>query len=361
MATNLHSRREFLQLSALTGIALVTGCASSGPKPTTSSKLVGCATDGKGNYMLAATNISGELLYTHPLASRGHSVAHSQKTNHIGVFARRPGYYLDILDADSGAQLQSLEPPKDRFFYGHGVYDNDSSLLYTTEGVTDTCEGVIGIYDASNKYRRIGEWTGFGIGPHQIAQLSTGVLVIAVGGIQTHGRDKINLSSMKPQIAYLDPQSGKVLQTVSLSDHQLSIRHLAVDDKDEVFFAQQLQREAIETHPQLIMRHKLGNQEAKQLLISNRLHNKIDYIGSIGVTKKTVVASAPRANLLLVFDKASGQQITSLNQREACGIATTNSGFYTNNYLGQIISTNRDKVSIYNGPALVWDNHWSHI
>ncbi|GAM66451.1 exported protein [Vibrio sp. JCM 19236] len=164
MATNLHSRREFLKLSASTGIALVTGCTSSGPKPTTSSKLVGCATDGKGNYMLAASNINGELLYTHPLASRGHSVAHGQKTNHLGVFARRPGYYLDILDADSGAQLQSLEPPKDRFFYGHGVYDNASPLLYTTEGVIGTCEGVIGIYDASNKYRRIGEWTGFGIG-----------------------------------------------------------------------------------------------------------------------------------------------------------------------------------------------------
>jgi hypothetical protein len=43
--------------------------------------------------------------------------------------------------------------------------------------------GLIGIYDAENKYRRIGDYSSYGLGLHDIAILPEGyTLVIANGG-----------------------------------------------------------------------------------------------------------------------------------------------------------------------------------
>lgn len=360
MATKMAlTRRQFVRLSALSGIALFSGCTAT-PSFNT-KKLVGCATDGKGNYMVAAVTLDGELVYSHPLVSRGHGITHNQRLGHMAVFARRPGYYIDILHQDTGKLLTRITPIRNRFFYGHGVYDNNTSLLFVTEGVTETCEGVIGIYDVSRGYQRVGEWQGFGIGPHQVEQLSNGVLVIAVGGIQTKGREKTNLDSMTPSLIYLDPTTGESLQRIALEDPRLSIRHLAIDAKDEVFFAQQLQRTADETPSQLLMRHKLNNHTLRPLNISGGVTKPIQYIGSIAVTEDKVIASAPRASEVLIFDKHSGRQMESLKQKEACGIATDNKDFYTNNFLGQLVTVTKSEVTVSSVEGLSWDNHWTLI
>ena len=108
------------------------------------------------------------------------------------------------------------------------------------------CErGVVGVYDAVNDYRRIGELKSHGIGPHDIRLLSDGeTLVVANGGIATRPdlpRVKLNLPTMAPSLCLVDRRAGTLLQERRLAPalHQLSIRHLAVGPEDTVAVAMQ--------------------------------------------------------------------------------------------------------------------------
>ena len=79
-------------------------------------------------------------------------------------------------------------------------------------------------------------------------------LVIANGGIRTHPgapREKLNLPTMAPSLAYVDAASGTLRATHTLDHHFLGIRHLAVGPGDLVCVA--LQHEGpLEDAPPLV-------------------------------------------------------------------------------------------------------------
>ena len=93
---------------------------------------------------------------------------------------------------------------------------------------------MLGVRDATDGYRQIGELASFGVGPHELVLMPDGAtLAVANGGIRTHpdrDRAKLNLDSMAPSLAYLDLADGKLRADYRLAEehHQLSIRHLAV-------------------------------------------------------------------------------------------------------------------------------------
>ena len=93
---------------------------------------------------------------------------------------------------------------------------------------------LIGVRDATDGYKQIGEFRAHGIEPHDIALLPDGrTLVVANGGIRTHpdrGGEELNLASMRPSLVYVDVQTGDLLEEHRLAPalHQLSIRHLAL-------------------------------------------------------------------------------------------------------------------------------------
>ena len=107
--------------------------------------------------------------------------------------------------------------------------------MYTTENAYtqipgSSQRGVIGIYDIADNFRRLGEISSYGIGPHQLGMLSDGkTLVVANGGILTHPlrcREKLNLDTMKPSLTYIDSSSGDLVDQFYPGHHQQSIRHL---------------------------------------------------------------------------------------------------------------------------------------
>ena len=121
-------------------------------------------------------------------------------------------------------------------------FSRNGRLLYATENDYANRKGVVGVRDASAGYRPIGEFSSGGIGPHDIAMLPDGrTLVVANGGVATHpdfGRESLNLSIMTPSLAYIDVETGDLLERQELpSDmHRLSIRHLAVVENGSVVF-----------------------------------------------------------------------------------------------------------------------------
>ena len=201
--------------------------------------------DATGGYRVSSFSANGARCLDLPLPGRGHSFAVRPGGHEAVHFARRPGRFALVLDLARGTVGHTVETPGGRHFYGHGVFSRDGRRLYATENDFGGERGVVGVYDAVNDYRRIGELKSHGIGPHDIRLLSDGeTLVVANGGIATRPdlpRIKLNLPTMAPSLCLVDRRAGTLLQERRLDPalHQLSIRHLAVGPEDTVAVAMQ--------------------------------------------------------------------------------------------------------------------------
>lgn len=242
MTTPLISRRTFLAAGAAgitLGLARIRPVAASPAEPTSPTLFLSARTTFDGAHGFAGFTPDGAAAFEVALPGRGHSSALRPNSLDVVAFARRPGTFLAVIDRRQGRVRQHIDAATGRHFYGHGVFSPDGRLLYTTENAFDQDgRGVIGVYDATDGYRRIGEIDSGEIGPHDLRLLADGrTLVVANGGILTHpdvGRAKLNLATMTPSLAYIDRKTGRLLEEVRLAPnmHQNSIRHLAVTVDD---------------------------------------------------------------------------------------------------------------------------------
>ncbi len=352
MATN---RRNLLKAGLFISSAqLLPEFALAGQHVT---RYMGCVKDSAGDYAVAVLDNQGKQLAKSPLPGRGHGLAlHPNKQLAIAI-ARRPGTYLMVFDTDTGKQLDLHQSQQNRFYFGHGIFSADG-LLYLSEGESGTSNGLIGIYKYHQKLEKVAELPGLGFGPHELVLHPDGQhLVIAVGGIQTQGRNKINLHTMQPSLVYLNRTTGKVSQRVNLPHHQLSIRHLAVDNSGLVVFGQQYQWDDGETYP-LLYSHRLGHQTRP---LGGELEDWLrfnDYIGSVAIGKQHIVATSPRGGCYGIWHKNSGQLQGIQNLSDVCGAALTSNGnIALSSGEGTLLpNANNRKTTL--STQLHWDNHW---
>ncbi|MEZ9849269.1 DUF1513 domain-containing protein [Vibrio breoganii] len=351
------SRRAFLQSSTALGVTLLPGCAISTNKeqPTT---VAGCATDGQGNYFAASVTPQGKLKYSHPLPARGHGLANNPIHQHLAIVARRQGQFADIISLNKGQLVQRITPRQNRFFYGHATYSSNGEILYVSEGESKTCNGVIGIYDVVKGYQRIGEISDFGIGPHQIELLSNGDLVVAVGGIQTQGRQKINLDTMNSTLVTLNKETGQITSQAHLDDPLLSIRHIAVTPQDQIFVG--VQSQAPDESLSSLVYKKTDSEylEALPCHADDWLGFE-GYIGSLAVTDTTLVVSSPRGNRIGLFDVQTGKLQQTRFVADGCALASTKHNYYIVDNKGTFYTGDEQAHSVSgNLPSIYWDNHW---
>ena len=225
-------RRQLLLAGGtlIAGLALRAGRA----RGTEGALFVSCRIDAEEGHHVTGIDARGHVRFDLPLPERGHGVAFRPDTDEGVVFARRPGRFAVAFDPVAGVALRRIDAAAGRHFYGHGAFSPDGRYLFTTENDYETGRGVLGVRDATDGYRQIGELSSFGVGPHEMLLMPDGAtLVVANGGILTHperDRAKLNLDSMAPSLAYLDLADGKLRDDYRLAEtyHQLSIRHIAV-------------------------------------------------------------------------------------------------------------------------------------
>lgn len=358
-------RRLFLQ--AFTAGGLITSCPSlSALGQFKGTILYSAGSDLDGNFSISAYLVAdkNKLLFTTILPARAHAVTIRKLANEVVVFARRPNNFMLILDAQTGAIKQSIK--NDKPLFGHGVFTADGSTLFTTENDFENKQGVIGVRDASDHYKKIADFPSGGIGPHELHLLADDkTLVVANGGILTHpdtGRSKLNLDTMAPALTYIDTQNGKSVGDFHLDKkyHQLSIRHLDVTQGDQVCFVMQYQGSRRHRVP-LIGFHK-GESELQLADIPKALLPKMkNYCGSVAAdaSGQTFAVSSPRGNLMTLWDHR-GTFIESYTLADGCGIATgkTNNSFFFSNGAGDLhqLSSNQNTLISHNN-SYRWDNH----
>lgn len=358
MVTN-QTRRKLLKAALFSAAvpALPFGCASLSQVQTPA--LIGCSINGRDKYSAVVADEFGRPIRQIALPERGHGVAVNATMNHAVAFARRPGTFFVVFDYTTGEVVRALPATSERHYYGHGMYSNDGRWLYATEGERGTSKGIIGVYDVIAGYNKVAEFTGFGIGPHEVIVMPDDSIVIGVGGVHTNGRQPLNLDSMSPSLSYLNA-NGELLDQVSLADHHLSIRHLAHDGSETVLCGQQYRGEPDE-YPSLLAMHTRGSEMVSLEAEPEQWARFNHYIASIAATEDWILATSPRGNCYGIWSKHTRKLVELEPLADASGVVTHDGFFRVSSGSGSVVTQYQpgDKKAIASG--VQWDNHWASI
>jgi hypothetical protein len=318
-----------------------------------------------GGFAVAVAAGNGEILHIADLPGRGHDVAFDPVSRQAVVFARRPGTFAVVFDVSGGRAPVTITSPPGHHFYGHGVFSPDGRLLYAAENAFETATGMIGVYDCTDGFRRIGALESRGVGPHEVLLMpDRKTLVVANGGIETHpdyGRQKLNIPMMKPSLVYLDMATGDMVEQVALPPelHKLSIRHLAIDGAGSVWFGCQYEGSETDDVP-LVGRHRPGSEVELFGAQTGFCRDMRHYIGSVAASSdgSLVAVTSPHGGRAVVLDAESGRIVSSLAMRDVCGAAGDGPGFALTSHGGVLDIGGRT----YRAPAVAgWDNHLLRI
>lgn len=260
---------------------------------------------------------------------RGHGVAVNPDHKTAILFARRPGTQGIEVDLSNAKIINTFHCSPGFHLTGHGCFSHDGRYLITSESNYKTGQGHVVIRD-TKQYRIQAVYPSFGIGPHEIKLLNKqNTLVIANGGILTHpdsGRKKLNLDTMRPNLTYLDLNTGERIQSIEYNEPKASIRHFDIHQDDTVIIGMQMQRPKSyhdRTIP-LCATHKIGDHNIQPLKADARIYDMLnDYTGSVCVSSKHQLAgfTSPRGNLAIFFDLKKRQLISAFSLQDVCGIA----------------------------------------
>jgi hypothetical protein len=321
--------------------------------------------------------ITLQAVFQQPLPERGHHIAVNTQRGFLVSVARRPGTTLVLADLEHGQITRTLKVPADRHLYGHGVFSADGSLFYTTENAFDddterSGRLVIWAVQGSGStatLARTQEFATGGIGPHELLLMPDGdTLAIANGGIRTHpshDRDILNLDSMLPSLAYVNRQTGEIVEQRFLPQefHQGSIRHIDVNAAGKLAIGMQFEGEKFRSVP-LVAVHQRG-EELQLLLASPEEQPQMQqYVGAIrfAADGRHIAVSCPRGNLFTVWDADTGQLVKTLRARDNCGVMASQRGFVYSTGMGKVAEFHlaSGEITEFDGAEnlhLLWDNH----
>jgi uncharacterized protein len=361
-------RRRDLLLGVMAGAL---GAARAFPRTGPEEKprlYAGCHSDSAGNYQMMLFEPSGVVRAEVPLRGRGHGIVFDPRSSRAVVLARRPGTFAIVVDVASGRVLQSFSSAADRHFYGHGAFSSDGRYLYTTENDYEAGRGTIGIRAAGEAFRLLGEFSSFGIGPHEVRLMPDGAtLAVANGGIRTHpnsGRAKLNIDTMRPALVFIDASSGRLLNKAHLESHphKLSIRHIDVTNTGIVAVAMQYEGSKRDRIP-LIALWKNG-QWMPLRAPADIEHRMRHYTGGVAfdASGEYLAVSCPRGDMVTFWKTGSGQLVNVCEMLDGSGVAAHPDA-------GNFIMTGRktgytrvdlntgDSYRVQNPTTGTWDNH----
>lgn len=315
------------------------------------------AREADGGYALFGLGRDGQDIFRIPLPGRGHAAAAHPDAPEAVAFARRPGTFALVIDCTTGGVAHRLESPAGHHFYGHGAFVAGGDILCTTENHVDSGEGRIGFWSRRDGYARIGEIASGGIGPHEILALPGDVLAVANGGILTHpdhGRDKLNIPDMKPNLAYARLDGVREVVELDPELHLASIRHLA-SDGTTVAFAMQWEGDLPDPVP-LLGLHRQGGAPvlctadlAEQLAMDG-------YAGSVALAGGVVGITSPRGGRVHLFDLA-GTFRGAVLRADVCGLAPRGAGLLATDGMGGVLALREGAAEPLNLAPRAWDNH----
>ena len=334
--------------------------------------VTGCR-QGDASFAAVLFDARGQDLAVLPVETRLHDTAYSRVLNEAVIFARRPGTLAFVIDLASRQVERTILSPAGRHFYGHGVFAKDGRILYATENAYEGGgDGVVGLYDCSDGYRRIGEIKSGGIGPHELLLHPEGTsLIVANGGIRTNpetGREKLDLDTMVSSLTRVSLAHGDVIETVELPQELrlLSLRHLSFDSGGAVWFGAQWEGDA-GAMPPVVGRYRPGSSLEMLRMPEPLTRSCQNYIGSVAANAggDLVATSCPKGGRIIVWEAATGRIAHVVALEDGCGVAPAGKrGFALSSGGGALIGWSSSGASPLGAGRLgsrSFDNHLRRI
>jgi hypothetical protein len=366
-------RRQFLRQSMAAGVLPWAASACGGessPGPPAAERWVSAQGDEEATYGLVVGDADGFVTGVRS-GFRGHDVAvHPADANKVVMFARRPGREAVVLDIERGRIQHRFQVAPGRRFQGHGFYSNDGAQLYTSEAEVATGAGKIGVRETGD-YRQVAELDSFGIGPHEIAPMPDGeTMVVANGGVLTRpetGRQKLNLDTMDPSLAYVNRRTGQLLGQYRLPESKAGIRHLDVASDGTVAIGLQVERQVLDSQRWVALGavHRPKG-ELEWLPDPDGVFDLMyDYVGSVAISSlhRVVGFSSPRGDVVGFWDLDSGALVGVHGLADVCGLTASGDGssFIVSSSLGEVrrldVGNPSATAARWRDRRVRWDNH----
>jgi len=370
------ARRPFVAAMAALGSlpAWMAGGSRAGEPGDRPRLFLSAGADADLTFQVAGFDGDGRTLFAHQLPERGHHVAVSPDHRTAVVCARRAGRFAVAIDLGDFSVIRRIDAVENRHFYGHAAFSADGRLLFATENAYDIGEGRVGIYDASDGFRRVGEWDSRGIGPHQVLLHPDGeTLIVANGGILTHpdsDREMLNLDTMAPNLALIDARDGALVARIDMpaSLRQLSSRHIAVSDDRRIAVVMQYQGDEGDLPPLVATVDGPGGFRFRDPP-EPVLFQMANYCGSTNFAGDgaSFGVSSPHGGVFTFWSR-DGAFLTSVPIGDGCGIAADGrpGGYLLSSGTGglwrfSLADQRLERLVAPSQPIAHWDNHLTAV
>lgn len=362
------SRRQFIQQlfagTALPAFPLQVKATVPGEDLLASAYRV----EGDEQFGVAVCDSTGRILSRTSLPGRAHASVFHPGNRQLVVFARRPGRFMHIFDLIGISPTIVIDSSAGRHFYGHGCFNASGSLLYATENDYDAARGLIGIYDTKNNYKRLGEFSTYGVGPHDVVfDTDRQTLIVANGGIETHpatGAEKLNLLEMQSSLVLIDVRTGALIRRFRLPDEfrKLSLRHLGISTRGDCCFGGQYEGDPADLPPLAGCLSREG--ELSLWPVSPTVVASLkNYISSVCAIPDSYffAASSSRGGVTLVWDNKNALVRQVIQSGDGSGIAASPGSLYLTGGDGTLQRFANQEYSrflwIKKYSDIQWDNH----
>ncbi len=242
-------------------------------------------------------------------------------------------------------------------------------MLYISENDIAGARGVIGIYDVAREYRKIGEHSSYGTGPHEIMLLADGkTIAVGNGGLDTvpdAGRVDLNIETMQPSLAFVDAGTGALIAKHAMTGDlkSLSIRHVTQDAKGVVWFGGQWEGSPSET-PQIV--GSAGPDRALKLVDAPGGGKICAATSARWRSAPTAVSSPQRTESRSrpYVDTETGNVVGKSNLKDVCGLASEGSGDFAALSGFGVMRYETPRASVISEVALsdiAFDNHLRRV
>jgi hypothetical protein len=362
------TRRQFvlggLSVFTLSSISLY---ALTKEKKRPKNLLLSSATDRYGQHYLAALTITGEIYFKILIFERAHDSLYNPLTQQAVYFGRSPSRTIYVVDMIGKRLSTVVNAMPDRHFYGHGIMDKACRYLFAVENNIKSNRGCIGVYDVLENYKRVGELSTYGVGPHQALFLSDdATLVVANGGLisgSSQLKKKISQRSFESSLAYIDSHTGELLDFCQTQYSQLSLRHLTRGNDDRIFVGAQSYRN---TETPLIFSHANGENLMPLYADDNIWKSHNCYTASLALGGSVLSVSSPRGNIVSFWNIETQAYVSMLHRSDIAGICTSSSSnrptLFATTGSGLLVAIDsKNKHVLHNTITgrIAWDNHLS--
>lgn len=371
MRSRLAGRRAFLRLNSLGALSFLTGCGREARWAPPDELWLSAGGKDEASYGVSVCSPDGEVRSV-ATGARGHEVLpHPQRPGRVLLVGRRPGRQMFEVDLLEGRVSEVVDCQDGHHLCGHACFNEQGSLLYSTESNFERGEGRIVVRDALD-YRLVASFDSHGVGPHQVVFMPGGrSLAVANGGLLTHpdsGRTVLNGDSMRSTLALVNPETGELLNEFTLREPKASIRHLSVGDTGALAVGCQMQREAAD-HDELVPLAALYDEAGglRELSAPDELMRSMnDYVGSVCVSSAagTAAFSSPRGDLVLAWDVQTGAFLGYHRFADVSGLTTTveQDSYVLSSSSGQLrlldaVTLDRQELPVLSSSNIAWDNH----